>query len=408
MKMLTIAKAALYGIFLNYYSYYVIVGSFIPMGTIAFLGIAGVCVIADIRRQGSVYISREIWCWIFYAIFSLLSTLLITIESDSLSFISDIVKYVQRLAIIMMIAYICEREKSIRFGLQLMAVTAFASAISVLLTVDDIQRKLSVSTGADLSANDIGAIMSFGCFAILYAWGRRGKSSLTLSALKTIGVIACICVIFLAGSRKSIFAVVVMLVLMIPLCFRDYSRHFDFRQFLTVLLIGVAAYLFVSKYLLPVAEQTNLYQRLFGRGAEAASESDEGRIELYIWAFEDFLENPFFGSGFNQYVKHHGNYTHSTYAEPLACSGLLGLLYLYPYYSFVKKQFHLIRANARGSLARLKQKELLVYLGMCLFVGIGIPYMYKDVPCILLGTFIASQRISFDELKVAGCSSDNY
>ena len=71
MKMLTIAKAALYGIFLNYYCYYVIRGSFIPMGTIAFLGISLVCVAVDIRRQGSVYISREIWCWIFYAVFSL-------------------------------------------------------------------------------------------------------------------------------------------------------------------------------------------------------------------------------------------------------------------------------------------------------------------------------------------------
>jgi len=408
MKELNIAKAALYGIFLNYYCYYVIRGSFIPMGTILFLGISGLCVAVDIWRQGSIYISREIWCWIFYAVLSLFTTLLVTADSASIGFVSDIVKYVQRLLIIMMVAYICEREKSIRFGMQLMAITAFAAAVSILMVTDDIQRKLSVDSGANLSANDIGAIMSFGCFAILFAWGKRGRSPLLLSSFKTIGIIACICVIFLAGSRKSIFGVVIMLVLMILLCFRDYCRNFDARQFFTVLIVGIAAYLFISENLLPVAEQTNLYQRLFGRGAAGASASDEGRIELYLWALEDFLAHPIFGLGFAQFTVKHGNYTHSTYAEPLACSGLLGLLYLYPYYSMVKKQLSLIFANKRGSLAQLKQKEILVYLCMFLFIGVGIPYMYKDVPCILLGTFIASQKISVEELGETGQTSANY
>lgn len=408
MKMLNIAKAGLFGIFLHYYCYYTIQGSFIPLGTIALLGISCIAVILDIRQQGSIYICNEIWCWIIYAALSLLTTLLITIESNDLGFIGDIVKYVQRLLIIIMVAYICEREKSIRFGLQLMAVTAFACAISVLLVTDDIQRKLSIDSGANLSANDVGAIMSFGCFAILYAWGRRGRSSLPLSTVKTVGIIACICVIFLAGSRKSIIAVLIMLALLVLLCFRDYGRHFTIRQFFMVLMIGVIAYLLVSEYLLPIADQTNLYQRLFGRGAEGASSSDDIRVDLYRWAFEEFLDHPLFGMGFAQFTEEYGNYTHSTYAEPMACSGLLGLLYLYPYYSIVKKQLYLIWANRRGSYARLKQKEIFVYLCMFLFVGVGIPYIYKDAPCILLGTFLASQTLSFAELRTTGHSSDNY
>lgn len=99
---------------------------------------------------------------------------------------------------------------------------------------------------------------------------------------------------------------------------------------------------------------------------------------------------------------------HSTYVEPLACSGMIGLLYLYPYYLMVKKQIILILRNRKGTLQRLKQKEIFVYLCMFLFVGIGIPYMYKDIPCILLGTFIASQAISFEELRKTGCTSVEY
>ena len=408
MKILSVAKAALYGIFLNYYCYYVINGAFIPRGTVLFLALACLCVGVDALQQRHVYVGTEIKCWILYAVLSLITTAFIAADSGSMSFLSDIIKYVQRLAIIMMIAYICERENSIRFGLQLMAVTAVALAISVITVTGDIQLKLNITSGASLSANDTGAIMAFGCFAIVFAWGRRGHPSLLLSSLKTAGIICCLAVIFLTGSRKSIGAVAIMLALLFLLCFSDYGQKINARKLLTVSIVGIAAYLFIREYLMPYAEQTNLYTRLFGRGVEAAAESDDVRVNLYIWAMKEFIAHPLFGMGFNQYHLEYGNYTHSTYAEPLACSGLIGLLYLYPYYSMVKKQIYLIRRNNSGSYARLKQKEIFVYLCMALFVAVGIPYMYKDAPCILLGTIIASQSISFQELRPIGSTSANH
>jgi len=271
-----------------------------------------------------------------------------------------------------------------------------------------VRSKLNITSEANLSANDIGAIMAFGCFAILYAWGRRNRSSLALSGIKLAGVLCCISVIFLAGSRKSIFAVAVMLVRYILLCLPDSSRYLNLWKFLVGIVIVLAAYVIIDTYLIQYVEETNLYRRLFGAAAEGAAESDEVRVQLYKWALEDFLQHPLFGVGFNQYAELHGNYTHSTYVEPLACSAILEFLYLYPYYSMVKKQIQLILRNPKGSLGRLKQKEIFIYLCMFLFVGIGIPYMYKDVPCILLGTFIASQAISFEELRTDGGSSAEY
>lgn len=408
MKTLTAAKAALYGIFLNYYCYYVLYGAFIPRGTVLFLAAALLFVGMDILRQRHLYLGSEITCWIVYAILSFFTTAILCAGSSDTSYISDIIKFVQRLLIIFMVAYICEQEGSIRFGLQLMAVTAIACAVSILLVVDDIQLKLSLSTDANLSANDVGSIMAYGCFAVLFFLGKKDRASLLLSILKTSGIICLLIVIFLAGSRKSIIAVVIMVVLMILLCLRDYWSNQRFRQLFVVFLVGAAAFAFVYEFLLPYAQQTNLYARLFGRGAEIAQESDESRVSLYVFALQDFLERPIFGLGFNKFVAAHGNYSHSTYAEPLACSGIIGLLYLYPYVSILRKQLYLVRVNVRGSLERLKQKEIFVYLCMFLFIGIGIPYMYKDVPCILLGTFIASQNISFEELRRTGRTSVDY
>lgn len=405
MKILNVAKAALYGIFLNYYCYYVINGSFIPYGTVVFFAVACLAVAFDAVHERYIYVGNEVKCWILYAILALITT---SFMVNDTGYISDIMKYLQRIVLVMLVAYICEREKSVRFGLQLMAGIAIACAVSTLTVIDDFQAKLSISSGANLSANDVGSIMAFGPFAIMFCLGKRNQSSLLLSALKVMSIICCMVVIFLAGSRKSFIAVAILLVMMVFLWLTDYRKYFTPKRFLVLLVIGIAAYLFISANLLPYAEQTNLYTRLLGRGAETAGESDQLRLDLYVWALEDFIKHPFFGLGFNEFVTHHGNYTHSTYAEPLACSGVIGFLYLYPYISIVRTQFYLIRHNPKGSLGRLKQKELFVYLCVFLFIGIGIPYMYKDIPCILFGTFLASQAISLEELRSTGRCSASY
>ena len=408
MKELDVAKAALYGIFLNYYCYYVITGSFSPGGTVLFLGIALLFVGTDVLRRRHIRLGREISCWITYAIASLVTTAIILFDSNDMGYISDIVKYVQRTMIIFMVAYICERENSIRFGLRLMAVTAVALAVAVISVTGNYQLKLDITSGANLSENDTGAILSFGCFAILFAWGKRKRVSVLLSALKATGIVLCLVVMFLVGSRKSILALGIMLAVLCTMCYRDYLRQLNLRRTLTLVIVGAAVYTVAIHFLLPYAEQTSLYRRLFGLEADVTVGSDDLRMDLYRWAFEDFLAHPIFGLGFNRFVDYHGNYTHSTYAEPLACSGLIGMLYLYPYYLILKKQLLLILRSRPGSYGRLKQKEMLAYFCMTLFIGAGIPFRYKDAPCIILGTFVAHQAISIRELKAGGHISAEY
>ncbi|MGM9929611.1 MAG: O-antigen ligase family protein [Bacillus sp. (in: firmicutes)] len=396
MGLLIVAKLALYGIFLNYYCYYVIKGTFISHGTVLFFGIAVVCVGTSAINDRFVHIGKEIRYWFLYGILAL-ATMTYAVNPGGI--IGDVVKYMQRLALIAMIAYICEKEQSIKFGLKLLAVNAVACAAAVLYMVDDIQAKLSISSAANLSANDVGALMAFGCFAVLFAFGSRNKISLIVTIMKAISIIAMVSVIFLAGSRKSIYAIVILFVLLLLFCGRDYLRGRSFSSIIIVTVICVAAIMFVNQNLAPYMEETNLYMRLFGRGAEAAASSDDARVELYILALQDFMNHPFLGLGFNNFVAVHGNYSHSTYAEPLACSGIVGLLYLLPYYYMLRNQIRLVRLNVYDLEERMFQKAMLAFLIMFLFVGIGIPYLYKDNPCIILGTIVASQYISFRKLR---------
>ena len=396
ISLLDIAKLALYGIFLNYYCYYILRGQFIKNGTQIFFVVAVGCTVASLFRE-KFYVGAEIKCWIVYLALSLAT---VPFALDSSVALDGLDKYWQRLAIIAIIAYICEQEKSVKFAIRLLAVTAIACAVSCLIMNTGISSKLKMESGASVSTNDIGSIMAFGCFAVLFAFGLKEHKGLVKTIIKIGYIIAAVSVIFIAGSRKSILAILILFALLFLLCGKDLFKNMSSTRFILVTLLIIGAVVFVYFYLLPNVENTDMYQRVWGRKAESTMESDEGRIELYRKAIEEFLSHPIMGLGFNNFsVLTGGTYTHSTYVEPLACSGIIGVLYLAPYVMILIKQIKLIRRNQVLSEERLWQKELLAFYISFLFVGIGIPYIYKDIPCIILAMFIASQKISFDTLK---------
>lgn len=395
ISILDFAKLAIYGIFLNYYCYYILRGKFIPNGTTIFFIIAVACVLVSVFQEG-IYIGSETKCWLLYLVFSLVTVAFATSSSVALEGIN---KYWQRLVLIMLIAYICEHEKSTRFAIRLLAVTAIACAFSCLIMNTDISRKLEMESGASISTNDIGSIMAYGCFAVLFSFGVGQKKGPIKTGFKVVYIIAAVSVIFIAGSRKSILAIFILFGLLFLLCARDYFNNFSAVRLFVVTFLIICAIIFIYYYLLPNVESTDMYQRVFGRKAAGTAESDQGRIQLYIEALKEFINHPIIGLGYNNFSEIYGSYSHSTYVEPLACSGVGGLLYLTPYIMILVKQIKLIKHNKHLQEEKKWQKELLAFYISFLFIGIGIPYIYKDIPCIILAMFIASQKISYDKLK---------
>ena len=396
-KAIYISEIAILCIFLNYYCFNIIFGHLIPFGTYIFYGIAIIGVLISAYKE-PIRFGFDIKCWIGYF---LLSVATIPIAMSKKYAIDGLADYLQRLILIILIAYICEKEKSIIYAIRLLSITAAACAISTLLTMNDFRQKLTVSSGASISTNDVGSLMAYGCFAILFAFGVGEKSRLHKTVIKIAFIIAAIVVISVAGSRKSIIAIFILFIAMFLFCARDYFKQMTILRFIGILILCVVAFYFVYTYLLPNYEDTNLFIRTAGRRADATAESDEGRIELYKMAMEYFGDNLFFGLGFNNFSYKVGGYTHSTYVESLACSGLLGLLYLIPYIHILINQIKLSFAKSINSdrKNRTRQKELLAFYIAFLFVGIGIPYIYKDIPCVVLAMFIASQKNSFARLN---------
>lgn len=398
-KALVISKIAVLCYFLNFFCIKILVGTFIPFLTYIFCGFA-VLGVAISAYTEPIRFSVDIKCWIGYFLMSFLT---IPIAYSKSYAFNGLISHALRLVFIIVIAYICEKEKSIDYAIRLMAITAVACAVSSLLMTEDFSQKLSFSSGAIVSTNDIGSIMAFGCFAILFAFGRGEKSKVYKTIIKMAYIIAAIVVISVAGSRKSILAIFILFAAMFLFCGVDYFKRMTIPRFIGIIVLLTIAFLFVYIYLLPGYEETNLYVRTEGRRAEVTAASDQGRIELYMKAISTFADNIFFGAGFNNFRYINGIYSHSTYAEPLACSGIIGaVLYLGPYVHILVNQIRLSFSKRLNSDSnnRLFQKEMLAFYIMFLFIGIGIPYLYKEIPCVVLAMFVAWQKISFEKFQL--------
>ena len=100
ITILSFAKLAILGIFLNYYGFLLVRGSFIPYGTPIFFAVAVACTLASLFSE-KIRISSEIICWILYFLLSLMTI----IFAKNTKYATDgLAKFIQRLVIIIIIA----------------------------------------------------------------------------------------------------------------------------------------------------------------------------------------------------------------------------------------------------------------------------------------------------------------
>ena len=389
-------KISLSMILINYYCIKILTGKLLPNCSIICFSIILIFLFLDIIQNhgGKVVVGQEFRCWTIYLVISLLTAVFCVNTSG---IYRGLVDYIQRMVIVFAVYYVCSLEKSIKWPINLLTLVSIASAVCILSGTSDVSRRLGSAGSASeaISANDMGALMAFGCFTIFFAFNNKRKTSIFRMALVAAISILFISVISISGSRKAIIAVMILYIFLIFFCAKSvFSSISSVQLFLIVIAVGgilVLAYI----QLLPLFENTSLYIRVFGSKAVAASQSNDGRLFLIEQALKDFWEHPIIGLGYNNFVYYHGNYTHCTYVEPLASSGIWGLLYLIPYISIFNKRLFLARYSQKD---KILQKALLAFYISFLFIGVGIPFIYKDIPNVILGMLLGAQEIGYQEL----------
>lgn len=337
----------------------------------------------------------ELKLWILFA-FTSFAFGLLPIVNQGFFFIRGITTFSQLLVLIYGVIYISKQDRNIDFFIKVFIAFAIICAVTTMFWGVN-YRGGQITMGLRNNPNELGITMAIGVCCILY---KLSFKKLVYLIVKFIAILLLIYVVLLTGSRKSFFSILlIMIYWLIYVELKDIKAS-RFTQkikgiFAILLMTGVSYYIFY-----PFFEDSILLRRLINL-FESGSEI---RVGMYIEAIDLFKKSPFVGIGFNNYraVSIYGTYSHSTYAEALACTGMIGsTLYFFPYIIILINYIKMVTSKKLDALLLKQARVMLGLFGVILFLGFGVIHYYSPTSSIAFGMIIAFYNVNMKTLKYA-------
>ncbi len=384
-------------LYLNWFQY--VFGVHQVILYIAALLLAGLLVL-DTMEQKTIVVSsmpKIVLTYIFFGVYAFVTGAVVATNKSV--FLSTIVQYFEYAFVCYAMYHISKEENNMRWVLGALYITAAVCALQTVFF-----GKTSVSSGVYVitispsnNPNTLGMMMVFGVMAVLFDYRRIQKHFLML----LISLLVFGYVTMLTGSRKSFISVGILLagwVVNYVLYARKSGRRITnkgWKGFLqnaaiVVGILGVLIYMSSSAF-----SQTSILTRLlklFGSSDLASSE----RVNLYVQAVEFFKEHPVFGIGYRQFevLYEMQYYSHSTYAEILSCTGVVGTVIFFAPIVWLTVKLT-ARAFARTNGLSYKYRMLFLMLAVELLVSATQIAIY-DLGHMTVYTFIFWE---FDQLE---------
>jgi len=327
-------------------------------------------------------ITFELAVWILFAVTSLVFGYFV---AESIGFlVSEVYNLFEYLMLIYVIIYIADKDGNLDFFIKTFIIFALICALTAVFAGVEYEPG-RISMGLTDNPNGLGVNMAIGVCCVLYKVEFK-KFLYSVAALGSI--LLFIYVILLTGSRKSFLGILLVFAYwLVFVAIKDIEGLSFAQKFKGFVLIGAAGaaaystlYVFFSGSVL-LARLITLFQ----------SGSDT-RTDMYDAAFRLFRESPLVGVGYNNFraVAGFGTYSHSTYAEAIACTGIIGsFLYFLPY---VTMFFHYVKmafSRNAGNLLIKQERVMLGLFGLMVFLGIGIIHFYELTSSIAFGMIFA-------------------
>ena len=198
-----------------------------------------------------------------------------------------------------------------------------------------------------------------------------GKSKKGFNILILASMIPMIYASLMTGSRKSLYCMLFYLGLWAFAEFRTTWKTLSFGKKMGIVCLAAIAVFFIIKIGIPFFYASNTYLRMTD---SYVINSDQVRITLYQEAWDHFKKHPIFGIGFNQFRLYNarGLYSHSTYAEILACGGIVGvILFFIPHIWMLYWLIKILRFEKTYE-ERKETLLMLVYVLSSLFLAAGM------------------------------------
>lgn len=376
-----------YVLIVFYYGWFQIV--FFPIPKMLLLlgaGMIGFILVHAIETRTNIltYFPKELVFWFLFLITSLIFGLIVAKDYGIL--LSAIQTYGQFLVLILGILYISYNDKRVDFFVNVFIVFAILCALTTIFIGIDYGFG-RITMGKTNNPNSLGITMVIGVCCILYNISFKKIYYL----IPYLGILVLLVyVTILTGSRKSFLSMCLIIGFWLVFVALNELKELEFldqaKGILAIMLVVVIMYYLIYPYY----SESVLTQRLTTL-FETGSDTREG---MYDVAFALFKENPLIGIGFNNYrvVSVYKTYSHSTYAEALACTGLIGsLIYFLPFLSLLINNVRMA-FNIQHPLNK-QSRVMLGLLGVLLFLGIGVIHFYSLTSSIAFGMLIAFRNI---------------
>lgn len=338
-KKITIYKV-LIAVLILYPTYYAEAFGGIPFLLIGTYAILDVFFLIDFIRNKKCVIPINvpiISIVIFYAL-SFVFGLIVSIDKSF--FLSKIFIGIQYLFLMLVVIEICKFENTCEFVVRLVFLTSIIYIVTALIRNITIFNRLVISKSAN--ANSLG-MLCFSCACLsLYFYKKYKKGWI----LPIICIPLSLYTVVLSGSRKYLFIIGISCLIFFIFNFRNQIKNNIIKAFIVVAVLLVVVLIFKST-ILSFWNSSVIITRI-----QNGSTIDEDRWILYKKAFEIFKNNMFFGVGYQCFQLYESVYTHSAYAEVLSCTGIIGFLPWFIFYSSILfKTLHYFFLNNKSWIA---------------------------------------------------------
>jgi len=356
------------------------------MSSILGIGLIGLIIIHFFQTHKSFkeiknYLPIELNLWLLFGLTSLLFGLFIA--PDKILLINSLMRYFEFITLLYALYYISKHDKTIDFPVYVFLFIVLVSSITTIFWGYD-YHKGRISMGPRNNPNSLGIMMVVGTAFLLYKLNVKKIFSILITIIM-IGLFGYVTII--TGSRKAFLALLLIFGFWISILILTQYRKLNIRKKILYTLSFIFS-IFLFYYLLfPFLQDYVLWKRL----VSLIKNGEDERVDMYKDAWRYFKENPLFGIGFNQYrvLSKYQTYSHTTYGEVLACTGLTGVvLYFSSYIMILIKYIKQIFNSSLSFVVSHQHKILLSLFGALLFLGVGVIHFYGTSSFLALGLLI--------------------
>ena len=293
--------------------------------------VAMLCVLLDILVRKRIYFKGVPAMYLVYGMYSLCTGLIVA--SYQRWFLKSMVTYFAFALVCYCAYYISCRIGSSEWILNTIKCAAIICAVYTIVAGVDYLTEVYVRTMSALNnPHTLGLTMTLGIFSCM-SDEKRTKNHFWLN-LGLVGLF--LVVILLCGSRKNLLASGILILIWIFEIIRSErgmtKKKISIYAGLLIMAIG-GTYYVITRYMNSASFERMIM--LFDSGGASKT-----RLNMYAEAYNLWKSHILFGVGFCQFQKYsvNGIYSHSSYAEILSCSGLVGaLIFFVPIAGMAKK-----------------------------------------------------------------------